>query len=518
MPKVKKDNLHMLIKSMTKAEKRHFKLYVNRSQSKQVKMFVQLFDVLDKSKEFSTEVIFEKIPNLKKKQISNVKSNLYNQILISLRLIHRNQNDDIELRERLDYARILYNKSLYRQCLDILNKAKAKALEKKFFTLVAEIIEFEKFVESQHITRSINTRAEDLANESVSINQKLNRIQQFSNLSIQLYGLYLRVGHVRNAEDHLQLEKFLAERLPEYDLKDLSFFEKLYLYQAMVWYHYMRQDFLHYYRYAQSWVDLFREDPEMIKTYTPLYIKGMHNQMNACYMSASAPRFAQAQENYERFFEEYEDQLSSNEVSLFVLFRWVHRINRHFMEGRFTDGIELMPELQKVIDVNLYKWDDNRILVFYYKMACMYFSAGDNSTAIDYLNKIINDYKPDFREDIQCFARILSLISHFELGNEILLSYQIKWVYRYLMKMENMQSMQREILKFLRKVPSMHASELRKEFVKLKDVLKQIEEDPFEKRPYLYLDIISWLESKIQKVPVQEIIREKYLKRVSEKR
>jgi len=513
MPKAKADTLHDLIKSMTKAEKRHFKMFVNRSQSSQGKLFVKLFDVLDKAKDFNPSHIFEKIPDLKKRQLSNLKANLYNQILVTLRLVHRNQNIDIELREKLDYAKILYNKSLYRQCLEILSKAKQKAIEHKYFTLTAEMLEFEKFVESQHITRSIDGRAEALSNESIEVNDRVRRIQQFSNLAIQLYGLYLKVGHVRNIDDSEFLEEFMHSKLPDYNIKELSFFEKLYLFQAMVWYHYMRQEFLKYYKYCQMWIDLFREEPKMIDVYTPLYIKGMHNLMNACYLTMSGKRFRAAQEEYNNFLESKRSELSSNELSLMIMFENVHQFNRHFMEGTFNEGFELAENLDKIINANTYKWDEHRIMVFYYKIASLYFGAGDNSKAIDYLNKIINEFTPNFRGDIHSFARILSLIAHFELGNELLLSYHIKSVYRFLMKMENMQSVQREILKFLRKVPSMHKSQLKKEFIALKNQLKKIEKDPYEKRAYLYLDIISWLESKIKNVPVQEVIRAKYLKR-----
>ena len=39
--------------------------------------------------------------------------------------------------------------------------------------------------------------------------------------------------------------------------------------------------------------------------------------------------------------------------------------------------------------------------------------------------------------------------------------------------------------------------------------LKQYEDDPYERRAFLYLDILSWLESKIENRSVSEIIREK---------
>ena len=47
------DHLFRLIKTLTKAEKRNFRLYVtrNQSQSNEDLKFIQLFDVLDKQKE-----------------------------------------------------------------------------------------------------------------------------------------------------------------------------------------------------------------------------------------------------------------------------------------------------------------------------------------------------------------------------------------------------------------------------------------------------------------------------------
>ena len=48
MPNQFSDILFQLIKSLEKAEKRHFKLYIKRSSGKEELKIVQLFDALDK--------------------------------------------------------------------------------------------------------------------------------------------------------------------------------------------------------------------------------------------------------------------------------------------------------------------------------------------------------------------------------------------------------------------------------------------------------------------------------------
>jgi hypothetical protein len=182
------------------------------------------------------------------------------------------------------------------------------------------------------------------------------------------------------------------------------------------------------------------------------------------------------------------------------------------MEGSFTDGLTLVPFIEgKLKEYELYL-DRHRVLVFYYKIASMYFGSGEHGLAIDYLNKIIN-WKVDLRTDLQCYARLLHLIAHYELGNYDLLEYLIKSVYRFMAKMENLNMVEEEIFAFLRRSFHIPPAKLQPAFQQLLNKLKQQEHNRFATRAFFYLDIISWLESKISGTPVQDVIRKKFLER-----
>jgi hypothetical protein len=73
--------------------------------------------------------------------------------------------------------------------------------------------------------------------------------------------------------------------------------------------------------------------------------------------------------------------------------------------------------------------------------------------------------------------------------------------------MEDLQEVQKEILRFLRKIPGMSEGSVVSEFKKLKYKLIVLKKDNYERRPFLYLDIISWLESKIHRITMQEAIK-----------
>ena len=67
--------------------------------------------------------------------------------------------------------------------------------------------------------------------------------------------------------------------------------------------------------------------------------------------------------------------------------------------------------------------------------------------------------------------------------------------------------MQKEIILFIRKTVHVQRSEMIHHFIELKEKLTAIVEDPYERRPLLYLDLIGWLTSRIEGVSVESIIQ-----------
>jgi hypothetical protein len=509
MPNRSADTLFQLIKSLEKSEKRNFKLFVKRNSSGGDLKFLKVFDALDGMKDYDEVALLKKNKEIKKQQLSNIKAHLYKQILSSLRLISDENNIDIQLHEQMAHARILYNKGLYLQSLKVLDKMKEAARAHHQLTYLQQVLFFEKKIEALFITRSMRNRADQLTQESEEVNEKVSVVNKLSNLSLQLYSWYIQHGHARNQKDFDELKEYFEKHLPKHFNKE-SFYEKLYLYQCYTWYAFIRQDFLQYYRYTQKWVDLFDEYPHMLAAETAMYTKGMHNLMGAHFDLMNHEKLKETIKKFEGFTRHPLVMNNENNRILAYVYLYTAKINLCFLQGNFTKGLKLVPFLEKMLKEYGPFLDKHRVLVFYYKIACMYFGSGDNEKAIDYLNRIINE-KADLRTDLQCYARLLHLIAHYELGNFDLLEYLIKSVYRYMAKMENLSKVEEEVFAFLRRSFHVGAHALKPEFEKLLEKLKKYERNPLETRAFSYLDIISWLESKINNVNVQDVIREKYL-------
>ena len=158
MPKEKSSSLFHLVKSLNKSEKRYFKLLASRENGSGTKKYIKLFDLIDDQQEFNEGQILQIEPNFKPEQFSNLKAHLYKRILQSIRLYNSAKVVDIQIRELIDYAEILFNKGLYKQCADVLGKAKKIAVRSDNLELQLEVLKWEKNILSHTVDRGNHLR------------------------------------------------------------------------------------------------------------------------------------------------------------------------------------------------------------------------------------------------------------------------------------------------------------------------------------------------------------------------
>ena len=467
--KDQKDNLFSLVKSLTKSEKRQFKLYVGRLGVNSDSKFLNLFNLLDKAKTYN-EAFILKSGIVKKQQLANVKAHLYKQILISLKLNPSHQNVRLQIREQLDFASILYHKGLYKQSLKILDKAK------------------------------------ELVNVIAS---------KLSNLSLQLYSTILKTGYIRNEEEANMVINYFNKSLPKVKIEKLGFREKLWLYKANLWQSFLLQDFLNCYKYASKWVNLFYENPSMINLNPVFFLKGNNYLLEALFFIGNKPKFLEKFSEFEATVQKNNFPTDENVASLVFLYSNFHSINKHFIDGSFEEGLHLIPKIEKALIPFSNRIDPHHKMIFYYKFASLHFGAGNNKECIKYLNKIISNKTLSMREDLLCFSRVLNLVAHYEAGLDYHLETLLRSTYKFLIKMNDLHEVQKEMIKFIRGLQDIYPHDLKNAFKELHKTLKTFEDHPYERRAFLYLDIISWLESKIENKPVGVIIQTKYLAKKS---
>lgn len=510
MPRVKSRSLYDLIKSMSKVEKRYFKLLIAQSGDPEDKKVQLLFDEINKQDEFDEDKILAKNPEIKVSQLSNLKAYLYDKLLEALRHLHVEKITDIRIREQIDFAQLLFERRLYEQGKNCLRKAKKIAHEYNNLEMQLEIIKLEKSILMQ--TDEGLHQADDIITEVRNINGQINNINTFSILSIKLNSFYTRIGHIRSEQDHKEITHYFHSLLPTFNESELSTLEKIYLYRLFSAYYYFLQDFENGYEYSLRLKSLFDKNQALIGTNTDDYIKAMNNLLIAQYKLFLYEEFRQTNQELQSVSSNPYVAMNESLRIRLLKYYYIHEINNYFMTGNFEEGCHQIMVLRGEEFVQLLSMlDKHSAMIMNYKVACLYFGAGNFNQSIRYLNKIINNTDIDFREDLHCFARILNLVCHFELGNFDVIKYYIISTYRFLLKKDDLHQFQKLIMTFLKNLKSEISNrDLIERFTRLKQSLIPLVNSTYEKRAFIYFDIISWLESKIEKRSVPEITRDKF--------
>lgn len=507
MPISQTDQLFRLVKSLSKAEKRNFTLFSKRIQGTDTLKFLQLFDLLDKQDKLDEGLITKKLKGIDKSQLSNLKRHLYKQIVTSLRMIYIQRDQGIKIREHIDFAKILYMKGLYLQSLKILQMARNMAIKHDQEFLLLEITEEQKFIEARHITRTGPTKNIDLVEASKEGVKRVSNTVLLSNLKIIIHGRYIKNGHVKNKIEYEAVKAYFESEIPDIDLNELSFKEKIYYHQSYVWYYYILQDFENCYKSAHSWVNIFKENKKSLMRDPDLLMRGYHYVLMSAYNLRDIPNFHKYNLELDNFRQENYSKLTTN--SKVLSFYYVHnnRFNKHFLDATFSKGVGIIPSTLRRI--NRYKkWmDPHRTLVLYFKIAWMYFGHRNPAKAIDYLNDIINTKFGNLREDIQGYSRLLFLMSHYEMNNYDVIDYVMNSVESFFEKMQDKNKVQKEVIVFFKSIVNKPSAEHKIYFSTLLDHLKELKQDPFEKRAFLYLDVYNWTKSKVERTLMTNLIR-----------
>lgn len=495
MPISNSNELFFLIKSLEKSEKRAFRLYVNRLESNKEVQFIKLFEVIDKMKDYNEKMIEKKFPKLSPVQFSNLKRHLYGQIMKSLRLSHSNKYSEIKISENLDFAKILYGKGLYKQSLKLLDKIIPIAKKTYKSLLYFEILEFQKLIESRHITRSrsIANKVESLISQTEKLKEIISSTSDFMNLSLRIQGLYIKMGIARSERDIYFIREYLNANLPRYDIRKLSFYEYVLLHQSLVWYNHMTLNFLYSYKHATQWVQHF-DDKAYMKIKDPdLYFRGLHYAMTHAFNLRSWERFKMHYDAMLRFYEENQNIFLTNTKILYHSYKSNADLNGYYLKGNYKEGtLEIHKSIEPYMMHNE-KIDPHRNAILNYKLAWLYFGAGNYDVAIDYLQEILKETKKVLRIDVLAYAKLLHLMAHVHLENYEFADNELKNVKKFFAHIGEQSKCTDIVFDLLRRVIKNREAPYEEIIQKMLADLDELRLSRLGSRPFLYFDFYNWV-------------------------
>ena len=509
------DELFALIKSMHRTEKRYFKVFASVNEKKGVNIFLKLFEAMDKQSTYDEKAIKEKFRHEKFiHHLTATKYYLLKLILKSLRSYHSADSEKVGLNNALTDIEILHKRGLFDTCLKLIHKWQKTAIRADLYTYYLELTWWEKQTSNRKMYAGTGEEhLNQLKEEEKKAIDKLRNIIDYDNLKVGWTYHSIKKGTTRNIKEKQRYSAIAEHPLMQEETKAITNRSRLSFYALNVYLSKEKGDIPKSIVWRKKMVDFFKENPDHINLVPEVFASAIINLANGYLFKKQYTEALKVIDQisllldpkYYRDSKLVQADIFANTISIkTVVFNGL---------GEYKNTIALVPEFELEEHRLNHFIGTVKYLNIIFNFSSAYLAAGDYKKSLFWLNKILNHTETETAEYIHCFARIVNLVLHYEMKDEELLEYIVRSTYRYLYKRDKLYKVESSILNFIRRSSKFDTEKkLLTAFKLLRTEFAVFAKDPYESRAFEYFDLISWLDSKIEKRSIAEIVKGKSTK------
>ena len=511
------DFLHELIQSLSKSEKRYFKLISSRHTIGEANNYVILFDYLDKQEAYDEKDVFE---NFKGEAFLNrfsiTKKRLYNHILSALNGFHSQGNTEAQLHKMLHGADILIHKTLYAQAGKLLMSAEKLALKHEQHNLLIDIRKKIKILREKD--NYLNVSAEELE-KTLRKDKELHEQSLYEdvlwNIKSRLLQQMTLHGQVRSSENELAFKEIYKEFSSLKKPAKTSLEANYLSYHIESAFHFAMQSYEESYQALQKNLQLFEMNTHLKTEHPERYFSLL---TNIIYTADYLGKFEDANKHLHNLYEFEKLAVNFSDTDLKIkLFTTISSINLSFAtkRGDYIKAAESIPQIEEGLTKHESKISSTRSAFLNFKIAGIYLSIGENNLALKAIRRILNDTSLDNKEDIVSFAHLLELFIHIELEDYDYLPYACKGTIRFLKKRNRLYPFEETLIAFIKRLsPTTNKFDAMEKWEELLAQLQKLSKDPYQASALEYFDFISWAEAKAKEESFLKICQTKFSKQL----
>ena len=417
MANVASDALFILIKSLSKSEKRYFRLQP-MSEDGQHRL---LFDAMEKLTKYDEEKL---IKSLKDSPIADgisiAKNRLYHTLLKSLSSYHQKATARAEIMRLLQSIEVLHARGLFEQAEKLVNSALKIARKNEHFALQLELNEWkERLLESLNITAT--ERYEQLHKNYNEMKDVLSSIENENEIAAMKWSWftgYYANGQPRQTEEQKNSETFLQEIETLNPISIEAQLKAMQLKSAVLL---SVQKPLESIACIKSLIELLEENPWKNAANKSLLRNAL---ANAAVISAQLRR-AEDASNYlsllQACFEENENQTLLHSTSLTV----------YLLQKNTQSAYAYI--LQHKENLSLLECEyDMRGAHVLFQCAVVSFIQQEFKEAERFLQRFLQNTPTNELLHLQCVAQVFNLVIQIELKQDRYIPYALRNVQRFL--------------------------------------------------------------------------------------
>lgn len=500
--------LHDLIKSLTKSEKRFFKLHSSLQSGD--KNYLKIFDAMDRQKVYDEEALkklFARETFIK--HFPSEKNHLYKLILKALRAYHAESSISGILKQEIKNIEILYRKALYAECNKLLHRAKRIAKENERFYYWFELLSWEKMLLEEAYESGVFTKDLDaLIEEERDVIEKLRNLAAYHILYSKINYVFRSGGYVRTEEEHAMVEEIAEHPLIKGKNTALSRRAATICYYTQGFCHWAKRDWKTSLTKFMRVKEILDEHPQIMGDLPKRYIRTLNYIINA---QIELQDFDAARDNITLMrslldtngFSGLNIELQVFNASYLCELRLLDRMGEH------ASALELVEPILKGLEEHAPRQHKEYELEFYYVLALVHFGSGEMNKALFWINKLLNDNEPTLRQDIFTYARLFNLVIHYELGNYDLLEYIVRSTQRFLSKKQRAHQVEVCMIDHIKKLARAGDPAVKRNlFLSLTGQLEELFKDPNESLVLKYFDVLAWAKSRSEGIAFSAAVKE----------
>lgn len=495
------DELFKLIHSMTKSEKRYFKLNASQNLRNGKSNYLEFFDMVARMQEYDEEKLMRKLKGTKlAENLASVKYQLTQLILRILRQYHAGASVDMQIREYLNEIEILYAKGLVKLARKSLKKALELANRHERLELLLELFDWELSIIFRESKKEYLKPVENMLDKRKRVLDLMGNQMEYSEARYRQRTLSRLKPRVRVPEEWVPFQELLQLSIFQNYGEAKTFISRIMYWEAHGLHYFVKGDFQKSFEMYEELIQLWEAHPEYIEVQERRYFSNL-----SFYVSV-----AMGSENHEAFLEGMKKVYAFKPSDYFgqihrAEFAYHNELIYRLNFGPYEEGLKVVNKIDVWLEKDRQYISQNKIITSMYNATTFFFLFGDFHRALRWLNKLISFEKAGTRQDIQDYARIFQLIIHNELGNYDLLDYLFRSTYRYLKKREKLYEYERLIIGYIRSSSRFTSpQEFKDAFQELKTNLEDMARKPGVRRPVGLQELIFWLESKIKGIGMRE--------------
>jgi hypothetical protein len=506
------DQLFRLIKSLSSTEKAYIKRYaLIHSEKGHESQYIKLFEAIDSMKVYDEKILLRKFSKNPLNFISVSKNYLFNFILRNLE--SHSKSVKSEIRSCLNQAEILFEKGLLDPCRKKILKAEALAhkyeMKEEMYALWTWKISQPWTSLKSEDTKSFLTMFEDIKKTQDALREAVEDEYELKLIQDTCRNL----GMARTAKDILLLENKVAE-LEKKKKKEYPSFSAAFIhYQKLATLYEALHKPMKALVFSKKKMELLNSNLHMTEVlpYSTLFVTELEKIFNLEFSLGFYDQLLDSFETLNELSAKHPGSRKLMQASLLSLkfnacmrtgkfesaLKHAQKIKSHYEEMDFSENVEMRR---------------NKLIL---ECAVANLALKNYQAALKCVDELQMGSASDLSSDLYYFSQILQVLVYFEKGDIELLLYRTRAAYRTLYRHNKLHRIEKFLLDFLKKENSdgWDKKAETQVFTVLKANLEQLFKTyPEEKKLLQYFDLMAWVESKVAKCNMADIIEARHAK------